>query len=290
MKITSIQFLLAALLVSFSFLSCKKKDNDYFSVEYQNMMRENALQEAAFDDVLKVSENILMKNNNAKIDATGAPLGCITDIDTVVTGPSSKTYTINFASSCTSYDGKVRAGTLIVELSGTNYNTTGASLTIHLNNYYINSIKYEGKLISTNLGSGAFKVVVSDEAGTDYAKATLTDGRETRWRSSHIRTVFEGNADAIIINNKYKITAVDTETIPFEGVGSDNYYYKGIIEEELLLDYSCTASGNLRYPIDGKIEFTMKNSIRDVNYGDGLCDYTVVLSNVVNDSKEFSLY
>src|SRR5262245_4625778 len=110
MKISFIKFLLTSLLISVTFLGCKKKNINYFSQEYQDMMRENALLDAAFNDALKVVENVLMNNNDAKIEATGAPLGCITEIDSVVTGPASKTYTINFSAGCTNYDGKTRTG------------------------------------------------------------------------------------------------------------------------------------------------------------------------------------
>lgn len=289
MKIISIRLLVACLLLFLVFPGCKKADDDYFSSEFQNMMRENALLEAAFDDALKVAENILMNNNNAKIEATGAPLGCITDIDTVVTGPASKTYTINFSSSCTSYDGKERTGTMIVELSGTNYNTAGASVTIRFSNFYINGNHLEGKLVSSNLGSGVFQVLVSDEADSGFSKLTFADGKISQWRSAQKRTIIEGNSDMNMINNKYTISAFTPNEAVFGGITSDNRHYWGTPLSDLLLDYGCIASGSLRYPIDGEIQFMMKGTVRKVNYGDGLCDYAVTMISG-STSKDFNLY
>jgi hypothetical protein len=290
MKINFLTLLISTLLLSVVFVGCKKKDEDYFITEYQNMMRENALLQAAFDDVLKVTENILMNNNDAKIEAAGAPLGCVTSIDTVVTSASSKTYTIIFPESCTSYDGKVRSGTIVAELNGTNYNVDGASLTIHLNNYYVNGNKFEGKVVSTNLGSGTFKIVVSNEAGTDFAKLSFSDGKTSYWKSTHKRTIYEGNSDAIIINNKYKISALDGVPTPFEGITSDSQPYTGTLLSDLVLDYSCTASGNLRYPIDGDLDLTMYSRTRSVNYGDGVCDFVVTMKAPAGVTKDFNLY
>ncbi|HVD97181.1 MAG TPA: hypothetical protein VNB90_03180 [Cytophagaceae bacterium] len=259
------------------FISCKKTVNNFGS-QVQNITKENALIEAAFDDVLKVSENILMKNADAKIGTTAAPLGCITDIDSVVTGPGSKTYTIHFPP-CTSYDGKARLGYMYLYLTGTNYNSTGATLTVKFNDFYINGNQLSGKMIVTNLGAGVFEVVVSDEDGSGFAKMGITEfNKETRWKSTHKRIIYSGNGDNIILNNQYYICNYDSSIPTYEGFSTDGIHYQGdIVSDHLTLDYGCTASGNLRYPMDGIIHFKTPYGNRTVDYGAGLCDYLATM-------------
>lgn len=290
MKISRITLLAVLAFAAYFFAGCKKGKKDLFTSEYQNIMRQNALSQAITDDALKIVENIMMNNNNAKTAAPGAPLSCITDIDTVDNGPNSKIYTIVFPESCTSYDGKYRSGTMTVNLEGTSYNATGATITIHFNDYYINSNKFEGKITCSNLGNGLFKVIVSDEAGTGPSTLSLSTGPVSYWKTTQKRGIYMGNGDAIIINNKYHISAYDSTIPAVEGVSSDNKYYTGTINTELLLDYSCPASGNLRYPLSGVIQFNSGSDVRTVNYGDSTaCDYGVSMS-ANNESTTFDLY
>ncbi len=290
MKIIQIAQVLVLVFSSCFFITCKKSKPDLFSSEYQNVMRQNALAEAAFDDVLKVAENILMKNGNAKIETTGAPLGCFTDIDTVVTGPTTKRYTINFPSQCTSYDGKARSGTMILDLTGANYNVAGATLRIRFQNFSLNGNLLQGQLLATTLDSVTYKIVVSDESGTDYASVTVAElNLVSTWKSTHKRTIIEGRGDVNLINNKYTISSYDANIATFEGVTTDSKYYKGNPSIDLLLDYSCMATGTLRYPIAGEIFFRTDEFIRKVNYGVGNCEYSVQMI-AGGSSKDFNLY
>jgi hypothetical protein len=296
MRITLSIFIL--IIFSLQMVSCKKKKADPFSSDYLNMMREGALIEAAFDDVLKISENIMMKNGDARMATTGAPLGCISNIDTVVTGLNQKTYTITFVAGCSDYDGKTRTGSIIIQLNGTSYNAAGSSLTFRFNNYYINSNNLQGKMIVNNEGNGVFKVVVSDESDVGYAVLYIAGiAKNSQWRSTHKRTITAGNGDNIILNNKYHIEAYDVNTTPFAGWTSDTKYYTAHPTTYLLLDYSCNAAGNLRYPTYGNMEYNLEGITRNVDYGDGTgagtgdstCNYTVTM-NTGDSYNSFFLY
>ncbi len=278
------------VIFSLQMVSCKKKVKDPFTSDYQNMMRQNALIEAAFDDVLKISENIMMKNGDARLATTGAPLGCISDIDTVVTGPNKKTYTINFLLGCSDYDGKERAGKIIIEMDGASYNTAGAVLTFRFENYYINYSNLQGKMIMTNEGNGVYKVVVSDESGSGYATLNIVDIGISQWKSTHKRTITNGYGDNIILDNKYHIENYDPGINTFDGFTTDDKHYYANPSSILILDYSCTASGSLRYPTYGILKYKLEENPRDVDYGDStLCDYTVLMTDGISTTT-FSLY
>jgi len=281
------------LVVSFLslllFFGCDKKSTDsIFTGEFQNIVKENALMQAAFDDILKVAENILMNNSDAKLSALGAPLGCITSIDTVVTGASQKTYTVTFTSECTSYDGKERSGTMIIELSGNNYNVEGSSITVRLSNFYINSNLVQGKLVAVNKGTAGFLVKVSDDAGDGYATMDIVQkGGTTQWKSTLVKEVTSGNSDAIIINNYYSVKADASQPDIVSGVSTDGRAYTVRVYAPLVLEYSCFAVGLLRYPVSGEIEIETEipGLLRYVNYGEGTCDNTVSMKHYTSTSN-----
>ncbi len=204
-----------------------------------------------------------------------------------------KTYTIVFSSGCTSYDGKIRSGVVTLDLTGASYNQAGSVLVIRLNNFYINGNHLQGKLVAENLGSGEVKVAVSDDEGSGRASlhlSTLNDNKVTYWKTIHKRSIFEGNNDQIMLNNKYYILPYQDNINPYEGVTSDGKEYYGKITSSLLLDYSCTATGNLRYPLSGNTSLYFISGGRlNVDYGDGTCNYAASMS-IAGNSRNFSLY
>ncbi len=288
-KLSSVFFLLILVVI---FSSCKKSTVNPFTTELENMAKENALIEAAFDDVLKLSENSMMNNGDARTSTIGAPLGCITDIDTVVTGTNKIVYTINFNSSCTSYDGKIRSGKIIVELNGANFNTTGSILTITFDNYSFDSNVLQGKMIVTKEDSSKFKIQVSDVQGTGYASLYMNTTQKTvQWRAVCKRELTPWNNDLILLNNSYLITTPLSEGCYMDGITSDNKTYTANIAIPLKLDYSCRAVGTLRYPVAGSIDYSMSAYYdRTVDYGDGtICDNAVKMT-FSDESTDYILY
>ncbi len=290
MKI-SIPIVASLLLFSTIFYGCKKAAESVFDENIQRMAKENALAQAVFDDISKVAENILMNNADAKVGAAGAPLGCITNVDTIVLSPTSKLYTVSFDPTCTSYDGKARRGILKVLLNGTNYNTTGSSIEVTFEDFHVNNYHIQGKLTLLNEGSDTFLVTVSDAASTgSYASVYVYDtGKPTFWKSKHRRVLYEGNGDMIIINNKYKIQTANEEAIISEGITTDNGYYFGTLIDNYVMDYSCIASGRMRYPTYGYVKLNLEGKQRYLNYGDLTCD-TKVEMNWSGSSTALLLY
>ncbi|HWZ21087.1 MAG TPA: hypothetical protein VNW06_00455 [Cytophagaceae bacterium] len=265
------------------FVGCKKSKDNPFGTDITNMVRENALIEATFDDVLKVSENIMMNNGDARIATAGAPLGCITNIDSVVTGPNQKTYTATFSAACSSYDGKIRKGKIIFNLTGANYNTVGSELVVTFQDYSYDSNYVYGKMVVNNVSANTFTIKVSDHIGTGYATLSIWNPGDstriaTQWKSLHTRYRYSGGGDNILINDKFQITTPSPNSY-MEGFTSDNNHYTAFVSAPLFIDYSCRAVGMLRYPVAGRVNY-FENYInnRIVDYGDSsVCDKTVTI-------------
>jgi hypothetical protein len=273
------------------FMGCKKAVDSPFSEEYVTMMKENALIQAAFDDVLKVAENILMKNGDAKMSTTGAPLSCYADIDTVITGVNRKHYEVKFKPGCTSYDGQIRMGKILFDLHGANYNDSGAVLVVTFENYSVDFNIVHGKMIVKNRGHKRFDVQVCDHSGVGYASLDIFFlKKKVQWKSMHSRVITVGNADNIIINNKYLMYTPNNNTLTFEGITSENKHYSAYPSTPLQLDYSCPATGILRYPVTGSLQFNMNENYRLVNYGDtSVCNKTARMI-FDNTGVDYELY
>jgi hypothetical protein len=293
-KITLVILFLASLQL---FIGCKKSKPNPFSSDYSDMIRENALIEAAFDDILKVSENIMLNNNDARIATTAAPLGCITAIDSVVTGVNRKRYTATFNDSCTSYDGVTRKGTIIFDLIGTNFNTVGSELIVTFQNYSFDSNRVYGKMVVNKLSASVFKVQVSDaNASGEYASLSIFNPADstrliTQWKSVYQREIVSGSSTpTILIDNIYNITTPNS-TYSMDGITSDNKIYTATISRALVIDYSCRAVGMLRYPVTGQVDFIQEyNNKRSLDYGDSaVCDKTVIIL-YDGSSEDFDIY
>jgi hypothetical protein len=292
MNFTRISVIIISLFSLQFFVGCTKTADSPFSPEYINMVKDNAVMQAAFDDVLKVAENIMMNNGDARVSTVGAPLDCYTSVDTVIMGVNLKRYTVNFHQGCSSYDGKIRRGTMIFDLEGTNYNTAGAKLTVTFDDYSFDSNTLWGKMIVTNQGSGIFKMVITGSNGSGYARLNLySEVKNIRWRAILKRKITFGDADNIIINNKYHISTPANGPYYIEGLTSDYKAYSANIPTYLILDNSCNAVGVLRYPTAGTIDFTSERiNFRSVDYGlTSDCDKKVAIS-ANGTSASYDLY
>jgi hypothetical protein len=270
---------LTLLLASLGIMGgCKKSKKDPFEEKFILMIKDNSLIYGAFDDVLKVSENILKENNRARISAAGAPLPCLT-VDTTETGPDQHQYILTFNGDCADYDGKVRSGKIILDLTGANYNTAGSTLTIRFEHFSLGYSALGGKIKVINRGDGLFDVAITNENEDGYATYKIADSDQVlEWRSVHRKQITDGDNDPIMINNKYLIhPPYDNSAKAFEGVSRKGDRYSANISQPLTIDYSCPGYGYYRYPTAGTLDYHMEgeSGVKYVDYGTGDCDVNV---------------
>lgn len=275
------QFIVPFLFIVLFFSNCKKKaEDDIFSENFKTGLKEHALTHASFEDVTKMVENLLLVNNHAKTTALGAPLGCITNLDTIAIGTTQKLYTVVFENSCTSYDGKYRSGTLYIDLQGSNMNDSASLTTIRFGDFTLNGNRLSGKITILNNGSKGFLVKVSDEAGDGFAGFTFSGSEnQVQWKGTYVKKLTVGGVDGILLNNVYSIENAPGVPNAFEGVATTKISFTGAITTNLKVSYSCFAVGSLRYPIEGIVNLDMEviGLNRSIDYGSGSCDAVVTM-------------
>lgn len=171
--------------------------------------------------------------------------------------------------SCTGNDGKKRQGEIKAVFSAP-WNNVNASVTMDLINYYVNSIKYEGKITVTR-GNGTFsQTVVNGKCSSS--------GWSIQWNSSRTITTLLGDSanvfdDVCLISGN--ANGVDRNGKTFDVLIDPS----SPIRREIGCPY--IVSGKQTLKPEGKKD-------RVIDFGDGTCDNKATL--IIDGNKfEFTL-
>ena len=244
-------FLLSLLFVlGISITSCRKDQIDFseLSTSSEDIAVSSDLSQDAEDESFNQIEN-------RGGDPSG---GC-----PVVTWEKPKgTYpnkvTLDFGTSCTSPNGRVRSGKIIVTMTDT-ITKTGAVRTATLENYTVDGISVEGSKTLTNIGPDAngnptLSRVVSN------AKITLPDGTSATWNASQTITFKEGFYTKGLADDVILISGSGS------GINRKGNPFSYTITEPLLKNKNC------KWIVSGVMENTSGGKTISIDFGDGSCD------------------
>lgn len=266
-------FLSAALLFSVS--SCKKDTPD---TETQSAT-DNSLCEGEFNRVVPEANGIAIGepgvNGNKMLP--GVQLSCPVDSvdpqDTLNGWPN--TLYIKYGTSCTCSDGKTRAGTLRCVFD-TGWDSPTPSLTIYLENYYVNGVHFEGNVVvSKNTAARTFTQTINNgkcsKTTPDNTWEILYNCTRTMQWSAGYNTVTDPTDDVFLFSGSATGTNRDGKTFSVNVTAP--------IEKR----------GNCRYITKGTFDITPEGKdARTVDFGDGTCDDKATLK-IKNNTFTFSL-
>jgi hypothetical protein len=257
----AVKTVLIAAATSLSLFSCEKDNdsNDSNVSEAQSLSAASSTAESLYDDAFDVVLQDGETNNVA---------GRVSSCAVVTLNPADpnvfpKTMTIDFGSGCTSANGITRKGKIIATLTG-RIRTTGTTITVSFENYYVNNYKVEGSFsISNNSGGGAglnFSTQVSN------GKITYPDG--STWYSysgTHAVEQTAGMGTITFTDDNFSMTGGSTTA---SSAGNS-------------LSVSTTAAlvkqAGCKNIVSGIQSFTYNAVSGTLNYGDGTCDNLAVL-------------
>jgi hypothetical protein len=270
-----ISFTIALGLITL-LVACDGDNNFDFNKEDSETAQLDALedfyQEDAGDIGLNVMENTELEGGRAASDDR---LACAT-----VTRTGDKnagTLTIDFGNGCTDPRNNVRRGKLIIEFQG-RYRHPGSTWSLRHENYFINDVAVQGTRIVTNISDS--------EEGKQVHTIVLEDGKMT-WPDQSVATrklhrTRELERDQNNVLNRLIIYGTA------EGNNRNGRGYNIEILEPLVYEHACAGVGVI-IPVSGvKL---IKNGDREitVDYGDGLCDNIVTITNKNGRSWEYEL-
>lgn len=267
MKKTTIMRSLLLIVVSTSLLltSCEKDKNPIANQEDAiKLTIASGASQSLYDDVFDV---ILQDGENNNVAGRGENVERVASCATVTVSPMDpgvfpKTMTIDFGAGCTSPNGITRKGKLIATLSGP-IRTSGTSIAVTFDNYFVNNYKLEGAYTITNNGGTGLNFTTQLTNG----KLTYPDG--TTWYTHSGTHTLNQTAGAGTLTFADDVYAVSGNGTTMSSAGNTL---------TVNITSPLVKKGDCRNISSGVETFTYNNLSGTLNFGDGTCDNLATLT------------
>jgi len=260
--------ILTISLAVFTLHSCSK-EKDMFTPISQTPQSEKLFSKT-LDEIINVVSAVQSNGSSYKDQAENELLSCgTTSLDT---STLPYLYTIDFGTGCTSVNGKIRSGKIIVTFDNKKMMTIGASANISFQNYEVDGFQIAGDF---SIQNNAF----NDKGNLVFGLQFDIQGRlESSFNTvSTIKSVSTIEYEWIEGMNTPS-TEDDQFAANGHFIGKDNngFDYAMHIQKPIVKSRSTTCSP---FFISGKIEYTQNNQ-PDVfiDYGKGDCDNIAVIT------------
>jgi hypothetical protein len=194
----------------------------------------------------------------------------------VIKNEEAKTITLDFGEGCVGPYGRERSGKVIITYSGT-FGDNLANRVITFEDYFVNDKQITGKLELRDFNVSANSNLTLTRKAIDYA-VHFPNGNTFTLNGSTTIEWLEGEGDFDRSNNVLMITG------SYTGVSSRGRNVSFEITEPVIVSFPCGEEGKF-LRVDGKTELRVSNAVgarvRTVDYGDGDCDETIVVT--IND-------
>lgn len=270
-----IRFAVLLMVSSYIVISCQKNETPK-NVDYNNLATETNEAQRYFDDLFKVIDEEA-KNGDYSSDVNGKKSivrSAVVDTCAVVTIDLTSgfpiTLTIDFGTGCTATNintgGTItRKGKVTCVFSGL-YKDAGSTITVTLDDYYVNDFHLEGSKTIKNEGrntAGNLEFSVKVLNGL----VTKPNGDQYSWKTERLNEWTDGEGTNIITDgvagicdDKYAVSGYA------EGTTSDNVDFRIDITQPLIKEICCrwVTGGEIDYKIDG-------NSVATIDYSSTTC-------------------
>lgn len=288
---------ISLLCFTVSIVSCKKEGSKQVQVseeESKTISQEEAAAETEYDEITEMGltagadlEAGAVANGRASTEGTSAKIKLDLFVNlklrlgagVIITAEPNdttfpKTITIDYGNGILCWDGKLRKGIVKLHFSAPPIRTSGAVITITLQDYYVNRAHIEGVKTITNLSAnGAIGYAVTIEGG----KVTWPNGRGFTYNGEKTVTQVEGKATATCLDDVYSIEG-NTKIAYANGITVTK-----TVETPLLKPVACN------WIAVGKIKITINDRVLYVDFGTSLhCDNKALLI-WANGQVEFTL-
>jgi len=296
MKLKLSTVVAAAILCMTVAVSCKKDNSSQTKVsdtEAQTMTQEEAAAEGDYDELTEMgltagadleagaidNGRIATEGNSSRIRLElfvnlKLRIGSCVNITAEPNDTTfPKTITIDYGNGCLCWDGKFRKGIVKIQFSAP-VRKPGATITISLQDYYVNRTHLEGVKTITNLSAnGAISYSVKIEGG----KVTRPNGRGFTYNGAKIITQVQGMGTVTCLDDVWSITG-DAQIAYANGVKVTK-----TIETALIKPVACN------WITEGVLKITINDAVFHVNFGTGTnCDDKALLI-WANGQVEFTL-
>ncbi len=260
---------MAMVLLTVMFISSCRKDSTPIldALDHQTTNDEMAA-DSEFDDILKTAEEAVDSIWTAVEFPVTISVGACA---TVTADTASNNITIDFGSGCEGYDGRIRSGKILVHYIGY-YRDPGSVLSVTLDGYTVDDITVEGELTymaAQRDAHGHLTLSVNVKNG----KLTYNEtGKSITWTTIKSMTWTEGENTGDLFDDVFEVSGNSS------GVSSAGLTFSTNITAPITTKTACW-NQHIYYPVSGIKEIHPAGlPVRSVDFGDGSCDKTVVIT------------
>ncbi len=251
--------------------SCKKTEVD---TETQSAT-DNSICEAEFNQIAPMVDGFAIKDQGVKKMQSTCYTITVTGDTTTWSSTNPPTMTIDFGvTGCVGNDGKTRKGQVIAKFyKPWHPDTLGTDvLTIDLQNYYVNSIHYEGMMKISKPARFELKTQMTNGKCTGVNNNWVLE-----WASTRTMKLVIGGGDTDETNDVYELSG------DANGVNRNGKKYDIKVKQPLVKKFNCP------YIESGIVEITPEGlATRTVDYGTGGCDNKAKLT-INGNTFDFTL-
>ena len=268
--------ILAVSLMFIAFTSCQKKDVATAFDEITLSQQETQSEEALSDIDLLVDEAVDSNSGQFKAAIIGntsylSDCALITINNTV----SPKVITIDFGTSCTGKDGKIRSGKIIV--TSDSFTTFPSVRNKTFDNYYVDGKKIQGSVVKTitkDQENNIRTAVISENVTINFPGSEGTATRVANLTRQYQRGVLANSTDNKIVS---------WGTVDFTRVSGVKVNKTVTAENPLVFSVAC------HHIVSGVVSITTSNNFSwTIDFGTGACDNIATLT-MGNKTKEIRI-
>lgn len=245
-------------IISFLIISCESISDKILPEPDLSLLEDEVEIYRSYEDVDNLTLEVMQANGlGARVINSNQTLVC--QSSNVIVDKITKKIIIDFGTGCTSEEGVVRKGKVLLTYTG-NLAFPGSSIITSFEGYEVNGLKLEGTRILTNTGINLAISTITMTVKVENGKITWPDNTFATLKMNQVREIKLGAQG-------YETTVTGTG----EGKSRGDYDYSTLITTPLKLTQTCIASG-IWVPNSGVLQFTYKGIAASVDYGSGTCD------------------
>lgn len=187
-----------------------------------------------------------------------------------------KTITIDYGTGCKGRDGKVRSGKIITVYSRPLVEP-GAQAVTEFDNYYVDSVKVEGRHVIKNNSTSAVLVMTRL---VQNGKLTRPNGSYVKWNAEHTTTQVAGLGTPFFPKDDEWLTTGGAKGETFRR--NNTTIWSRLIMEPLHKANAC------RWIDKGIVKVTRNDKVAILNFGNGTCDNKATIT-IDGTTKEITL-
>ncbi|TFV95499.1 hypothetical protein E4S40_04565 [Algoriphagus kandeliae] len=265
MKSTSSIFRIFLFLATLSFLGSCDKDSDTPITEPDLSAIEESLEVMQITEDMDYFTLTILQSIGINGRLMDDPFEKICAGVSVDVNSDQKTITIDFGDGCTSPSGIVRKGKITITYTQ-NFLLPGATVTTNFIGYEVNGLKITGVRTLVNQAIDLINNQVTLKVTMENGQVTWPDNTFVTFNTDQIRVVKLGATG-------YEISITGTAN----GQSREGAPYSSNVTSALVVKQDCVESGVL-IPTSGVMDFTYEGFQLAIDYGQGNCDKTILIS------------